>query len=129
MELVNRTVKGAPDWKRPMPLMSQPPMMALTAPAYYLQLYLAAYGLSRVLPLPGSWALSAAVTVCGLPAAGAIAFMSADFDVVGLARSAARWRRRPKRFAGCGQAPTPHGPAAAAPRPAGVGFDAESLWD
>src|SRR4051812_12605468 len=41
----------------------------------------AAWGFSRVLPLPGSWSLSVAVTLCGLPAAAAIAFMHADFDV------------------------------------------------
>jgi hypothetical protein len=53
---------------------------------------LAAYALSRLLPLPGSWSLSVAVTVCGLPAAGAIAFMSADFDVLGWGRAAVRWQ-------------------------------------
>ena len=42
---------------------------------------LAAFGLSKLLPLPGSWSVSVAVTVCGLPAAAAIAFMQADFDV------------------------------------------------
>ena len=38
---------------------------------------LAAYALSTALPLPGSSSLSVAVTVCGLPAAGAVALSRA----------------------------------------------------
>jgi hypothetical protein len=42
---------------------------------------LAGWGLAQALPLPGTWSLSLAMTICGLPAAAAIAFMQADFDV------------------------------------------------
>jgi hypothetical protein len=91
---------------------------------------LPAYALSTLLPLPGSWSLSVAVTVCGLPAAGAIAFMSADFDVVGLARAAVRWQRSRKRYAG--SALLSHAetaPGSAADRVSVIRFDAEGLWD
>jgi hypothetical protein len=88
---------------------------------------LAAYALSMLLPLPGSWSVSVAVTVCGLPAACAVAFMSADFDVLALVRSAARWRRSPKRYAGT-QDPRDDAAQVRAGAPA-IGFDAESLWD
>jgi hypothetical protein len=89
----------------------------------------AAYALSTLLPLPGSWSVSVAVTACGLPAAGAIAFMSADFDVVAWMRAAVRWRRAPKCYAGSD--------LAAARDPIGTctvgvaerAFDAEALWD
>lgn len=59
---------------------------------------LAAWGLAQLLPLPGTWALSAAITVCGLPAAAAIAFMQADFDVRGWLTDALRFQRGPRRF-------------------------------
>lgn len=92
---------------------------------------LAAYALSTLLPLPGSWSLSVAVTVCGLPAAAAIAFMNTDFDVLGVVRAAFRSRRTPGRFTG-GAAGEVH------PDPAGRGsdecrspsaFDPAALWD
>ena len=59
----------------------------------------AAFGLSKLLPLPGSWSVSVAVTVCGLPAAAAIAFMQADFDVRRWLLDAVGFRRGPRRFA------------------------------
>jgi hypothetical protein len=59
----------------------------------------AAFGLSKLLPLPGSWAVSAAVTICGLPAAAAIAFMQADFDVRRWLLDAVGFLRGPRRFA------------------------------
>ena len=59
---------------------------------------LAAYLLARVLPLPGSWSISVAVTVCGLPAACAMAMMEHDFDVIGWARAAVRFARAPRRY-------------------------------
>ena len=91
---------------------------------------LAAYALSTLLPLPGSWSLSVAVTVCGLPAAGAIAFMSADFDVLGWARAAVRWRRSPTRYVGTAAVDRAGGDAAVVgiSRSARA-FDPESLWD
>lgn len=58
----------------------------------------AAFGLSKLLPLPGSWSVSVAVTVCGLPAAAAIAFMQADFDVRRWLLDAVEFRRGPRRF-------------------------------
>lgn len=58
----------------------------------------AAYGLAHVLPLPGSWSVSVAVTVCGLPAATAIAVMQHDFDVVVWLRAAVRFVRAPERY-------------------------------
>jgi hypothetical protein len=87
---------------------------------------LAAYALSTLLPLPGSWSLSVAVTVCGLPAAAAVAFMNADFDVVQGVRAAVRWRRGPTlyRAATIGVGERRH-----AGWDAGVPFDAEALWD
>jgi hypothetical protein len=60
---------------------------------------LAAFGLSKLLPLPGSWSVSVAVTICGLPAAAAIAFMQADFDVRRWLLDAVAFRRTPRHFA------------------------------
>jgi hypothetical protein len=60
---------------------------------------MAAFGLSKLLPLPGSWSLSVAVTVCGLPAAAAISFMQADFDVRRWLLDAVGFRRGPRQFA------------------------------
>ena len=92
---------------------------------------LAAYALSTLLPLPGSWSLSVAVTVCGLPAAGAIAFMSADFDVVGLARAALRWRRCPRRYVACaaGEVRSREAGRPSESRRSLSPFDPEALWD
>jgi hypothetical protein len=87
---------------------------------------LAAYALSMLLPLPASWSLSVAVTVCGLPAAGAIAFMSADFDVLGLARAGVRWRPTAKVYRG---ATSGIGKRTHAARADSRSFDAEALWD
>lgn len=89
---------------------------------------LAAYALSTLLPLPGSWSLSVAVTVCGLPAAVAIAFMSADFDVGALVRAAVRWQRAPRRYVGSTARTTPTEERDTWSAPASA-FDAESLWD
>jgi hypothetical protein len=92
---------------------------------------LAAYALSTLLPLPGSWSLSVAVTVCGLPAAAAIAFMSADFDVVGLARAAVRWRRGPRRYIACaaGEVRSREARRPSESRRSLSPFDPEALWD
>jgi hypothetical protein len=89
----------------------------------------AAYSLSRLLPLPGSWSVSIAVTVCGLPAAGAIAFMSADFDVIAWMRVALQWRRAPKCYVGSAVVGARDPIGAPAEEPAGTAFDAEALWD
>ena len=59
---------------------------------------LGAFGLSKLLPLPGSWSLSLAITVCGMPAAAAIAFMQADFDVRRWLLDALGFGRAPKRY-------------------------------
>jgi hypothetical protein len=91
---------------------------------------LAAYALSTLLPLPGSWSVSVAVTVCGLPAAGAIAFMSADFDVLAWGRAGVRWWRSPKRFAGTARVYGTVGDMPASGRSASVpAFDVECVWD
>jgi hypothetical protein len=87
---------------------------------------LAAYALSTLLPLPASWSVSVAVTICGLPAACAIAFMSADFDVLGGVRAAVRWRRAPMVYPGAASGSGErHQGTGAERRP----FDAEALWD
>jgi hypothetical protein len=91
---------------------------------------LAADALSALLPLPGSWSVSVAVTVCGLPAACAVVFMSADVDVLQLARSALRWKRSPTWYAGAADAADPvDDEVCLAVGARGIGFDAESLWD
>lgn len=90
---------------------------------------LAAYVLSTLLPLPGSWSLSVAVTVCGLPAADAIAFMSADFDVLGWARAAVTWLRSAKRYEGSALVARAHAGAGIAISEPGPAFDPESRWD
>ena len=86
----------------------------------------AAYALSTLVPLPGSWSLTVAVTICGLPAAGAVAFMNTDFDVVQGVRAAVRWRHAPTlyRAATSGSGERTH-----AGWDAGRPFDAEALWD
>lgn len=95
----------------------------------------AAFGVSKLLPLPGSWSVSVAVTVCGLPAAAAVAFMQADFDVRRWLLDAVGFRRGPRRFApgfrdchrraiGSEVAPADGSGAAARKR-----FDLERLWD
>ena len=55
---------------------------------------IAAYGVSKLLPLPGTWSLSIAVTICGMPAAAAMVAMQADFDVTAYMRAVFRWYRR-----------------------------------
>jgi hypothetical protein len=93
----------------------------------------AAFGLSKLLPLPGSWSVSVAVTVCGLPAAAAVAFMQADFDVRRWLLDAVGFRREPRRFApgvaeddaGAGQSFTSRDPNWTSPER----FDLERLWD
>jgi hypothetical protein len=98
--------------------------LALGQWAQLLACGVAAYVLSTLLPLPGSWSVSVAVTVCGLPAAGAITFMSADFDVVGWARAAVRWRCAPTLYRGAMSGVRERSPGVAS----GV-LDAEALWD
>jgi hypothetical protein len=100
---------------------------------------LAAFGLSKLLPLPGSWSVSVAITMCGLPAAGAVAFMQADFDVRRWVLDALRFRRAPRRYLpGLGEEPQRAGYRLIGDeRPAfreGVSFaaarlDVEGLWD
>ncbi len=87
----------------------------------------AAYLLSTLLPLPGSWSVSVAVTVCGLPAARAIAFMSADFNMLGWVRAAATWHGTRARYVGtvADDSGTRFGTTSVAMR----AFDAEALWD
>jgi len=68
-----------------------------------------AFALQSVLPLPGSWSLSVAITLAGLPAAAAIGAMSMDFDVLAYTRAWVRWsRRRGRRWA---PGHNPHAPA------------------
>jgi hypothetical protein len=57
-----------------------------------------AYGVSKLLPLPGQWSLSVAITICGAPAAAAMVAMQADFDVVAFSRAALRWYRRRRHY-------------------------------
>ena len=52
----------------------------------------AAWLLTHVLPLPGSYDVSVAVTIAGIPAAGALVAMDADFDVWAWLRAFVRWR-------------------------------------
>ncbi len=96
-----------------------------------------AFGLSKLLPLPGSWALSIAVTICGLPAAATIAFMQADFDIRRWLLDTVVFRRSPKRFVagfldadrhagGCNAADSWR--AAPASR-GGEPLELEQLWD
>jgi hypothetical protein len=87
---------------------------------------LAAYALSTLLPLPGSWSLSVAVTVCGLPAAAVIAFMSTDFDVVQGLQAVVRWRRAPMLYRA---ATSLLGERSRESCGASRRFDAEGLWD
>jgi hypothetical protein len=94
---------------------------------------LAAFGLSKLLPLPGSWSVSVAVTICGLPAAAAIAFMQADFDVRRWLLDAAAYRRTPRRFA-AGAADLEHRPPVVARHGTGAAaastsLDLDRLWD
>ena len=53
----------------------------------------AAWLLAKLLPLPGSYDVSIAVTIAGIPAAGALVAMDADFDVLAWLRALVRWRR------------------------------------
>ena len=53
-----------------------------------------AFAIQTILPLPGSWSLSVAITLAGLPAAAAIGAMSMDFDVLAYTRAWVRWTRR-----------------------------------
>ncbi len=64
-----------------------------------------AFAIQSVLPLPGSWSLSIAITLAGLPAAAAIGAMSLDFDVVAYIRAWVRWARRRQRRWAPGQRP------------------------
>ena len=68
-----------------------------------------AYAISKLLPLPGQWGLSIAITVCGMPAIAAIVAMEVDFDVVGYLRAAIKWLRvRTRHEAGADRdAPSP----------------------
>jgi hypothetical protein len=61
--------------------------------AQLLVCVIAAYGLSKLLPLPDQWALSVAVTFCGMPAAAAVVAMQADFDVAAYVGAVLRWYR------------------------------------
>jgi hypothetical protein len=94
---------------------------------------LGAFGLSKLLPLPGSWAVSVAITVCGLPAAGAVAFMQADFDVRRWLSDAARFRRGPRRFlpgaSGADQPDLARNPAESRAATGVAPPDLEGLWD
>ena len=53
---------------------------------------LAAWLLSRVLPLPGPYDVSVAVTLAGIPAAAAVVATDADHDVLALLRGLRSWR-------------------------------------
>jgi len=66
--------------------------------AQLLACMLAAYATSKLLPLPGEWALSVSITLCGLPAAAAMVAMSADFDVAAYTLAAIRWYRHRTRY-------------------------------
>ena len=110
--------------------------------AQWAQLFvcaLGAFGLSKLLPLPGSWAVSVAITVCGLPAAGAVAFMQADFDVQRWLVDAVRFRRGPRQFVAANASfdtPGAGGPDPSATSANGrdetsrtMVLDVEGLWD
>jgi hypothetical protein len=88
---------------------------------------LAAYALATLLPLPSSWSVSVAVTACGLPAASAITFMSADSDVCRWLRAAVRWRRAPRRYLGADAAAG--SPVSQVMAPESGAFESEALWD
>src|SRR6478672_9434375 len=92
---------------------------------------LAAFGLAKLLPLPGSWSVSVAVTICGLPAAAAVAFMQADFDVRRWLQDAVGFRRGPCRFAASIPAAgaTPAAGGRGLERTPGERLDLERLWD
>jgi hypothetical protein len=99
---------------------------------------LGAFGLSKLLPLPGSWSLSLAITVCGMPAAAAIAFMQADFDVRRWLLDALRFGRAAKRYLpgdggrSCGGgyliAVNETAAVGASAPPPGERLDLETLW-
>jgi hypothetical protein len=109
--------------------------------AQWVQLFacaLAAYGLAQLLPLPGSWSLSVAISVCGLPAACAIAFQQAEFDVRRWLLDALRFPARRGAFrpglgelsdvAGYRLAPDEtYSGLGSGDREAGI--DVEALWD
>ena len=89
----------------------------------------AAYGLAQVLSLPGSWSISVAVTVCGLPAATAIAVLQHDFDGLVWLRAAVRYVRAPDRSR-AGAAPTELGPGKDdAAWVTGEALALDRLWD
>lgn len=96
-----------------------------------------AFGLSKLLPLPGSWSLSLAITVCGLPAAAAIAFMQADFDIRRWLLDTVAFRHGPKRFVAgflgadrhAAGRNAPDSRRAAPASPGGEPLELEQLWD
>ncbi len=73
---------------------------ALTLPQW-AQLFVGAvlaFGLSKVLPLPGTWALSVALTVVGIPVGALVALGQADISLSRFLLSALRFRRGARRY-------------------------------
>jgi len=57
-----------------------------------------AYALAQLLPFSGTYNLSVAVTVVGVPIAAMLASSDAGVSLPGYARDIARWRRTARRF-------------------------------
>src|SRR5216684_3453222 len=64
------------------------------------------FGLQSLLPFSGTWNLSIALTIAGLPAVAAFAAMSTDFDVPAYVRAFVGWARRRNRRRLPGHNPT-----------------------
>lgn len=57
-----------------------------------------AYGVSKLVPLPGVWPLSLAITVVGIPLSLALAASLSDFSVWALLLAIWRYRRHAQTF-------------------------------
>lgn len=56
------------------------------------------YGLAQLLPLPGAWSLSIAVTIVGLPVSLALVASLSDFSVSALLAAVWRYRRSARNY-------------------------------
>lgn len=59
---------------------------------------LAAYALASWLPLPGTWSLSVAITLCGLPGVAIWVGQQSELNLWWTARMAWQWRRGHKQL-------------------------------
>lgn len=56
------------------------------------------YGLAQLLPLPGAWSLSIAVTIVGIPVSLALVASLSDFSVPALLAAVWRYRRSARNY-------------------------------